>query len=61
MTFVIPVTAVFWGAVLFHERLSIQTLAGMAVILFGIVLTSLRRMRRQPAEEVPEAAAARRA
>jgi len=61
VTFVIPVTAVFWGAVLFHERLSIQTLAGMAVILFGIVLTSLRRMRRQPAEEVPEAAAARRA
>src|SRR5205807_5674601 len=60
VTFVIPVTAVFWGAVLFHERLSIQTLAGMAVILFGIVLTSLRRSgRRQPADERADTAEAR--
>ncbi|TMC12370.1 MAG: DMT family transporter [Chloroflexi bacterium] len=60
VTFVIPVTAVFWGALLFHERLSPQTLAGMGVILFGIVLTSLRRRRlRQPAAESADAVEAR--
>jgi drug/metabolite transporter (DMT)-like permease len=48
VTFVVPITAVFWGVVLFHERLSASILAGMAVILFGIVLTSIRR-RRPPA------------
>ncbi|MDQ6692482.1 MAG: DMT family transporter [Candidatus Dormibacteraeota bacterium] len=42
VTFVIPVTAVFWGALLFHERLAAQALFGMAVILFGIFLTSLQ-------------------
>lgn len=47
VTFVIPITAIFWGAVLFGERLTPPTLVGMGVILFGIVLTSLRR--RQPA------------
>jgi drug/metabolite transporter (DMT)-like permease len=60
VTFVIPVTAVFWGAILFHERLTPQTIAGMVVILVGIVLTSLRRSRRRPStEEAPEAAEAR--
>lgn len=48
VTFVIPITAVFWGVVLFHERLTPSVLAGMAVILFGIVLTSIHR-RRPPA------------
>ena len=43
VTFVIPITAVSWGAILFHERLTAPVLAGMAVILFGVVLTSLRR------------------
>ena len=48
VTFVVPITAVFWGVVLFHERLTPSVLAGMGVILFGIVLTSIRR-RRPPA------------
>ena len=48
VTFVVPITAVFWGVVIFHERLTPSVLAGMAVILFGIVLTSIRR-RRPPA------------
>ncbi len=45
VTFVVPITAVFWGVVLFHERLTPGILAGMFVILFGIVLTSIRRRR----------------
>jgi drug/metabolite transporter (DMT)-like permease len=48
VTFVVPITAVFWGVVLFHEQLTASILAGMTVILFGIVLTSIRR-RRPPA------------
>ncbi|MDQ2943924.1 MAG: DMT family transporter, partial [Candidatus Dormibacteraeota bacterium] len=39
VTFLVPLTAVFWGVVLLHERLSLPIVAGMVVILFGIVLT----------------------
>jgi drug/metabolite transporter (DMT)-like permease len=60
VTFVVPVTAVIWGAILFHERLTLQTLAGMIVILFGVILTSLRRFRpRRATEDAREAAEAR--
>jgi drug/metabolite transporter (DMT)-like permease len=52
VTFVVPITAVFWGVFLFHERLTISVLAGMAVILFGIVLTSI-----PPRKSAPSAAA----
>ena len=48
VTFVVPVTAVIWGVVLLRESLSLATIAGMAVILFGIVLTNLRRREQQP-------------
>ena len=54
VTFVVPITAVFWGVVLFHERLTPSVLAGMGVILFGIVLTSIRR-RRPPASTEDQA------
>jgi drug/metabolite transporter (DMT)-like permease len=47
VTFIVPITAVFWGVVLLRERLSLTIVAGMAVILFGIVLTNTRR---RPAE-----------
>jgi drug/metabolite transporter (DMT)-like permease len=47
VTFVIPIVAVFLGVVLFSEALTLNAVAGMAVILFGVFLTSLRR-RRQP-------------
>jgi drug/metabolite transporter (DMT)-like permease len=57
VTFVVPITAVFWGVVLFHERLTPSVLAGMAVILFGIVLTSVRR-RRPPTSTESEPRAA---
>jgi len=52
VTFIIPITAVFWGVVLLQESLSLPTVAGMVVILFGIVLTN---MRRRPAP-LPQAA-----
>jgi len=58
VTFVVPVTAVFWGVVLLGERLSPPVVAGMVVILAGVVLTNLRRApRREPAIERDSAAA----
>jgi len=46
VTFVVPLTAVFWGVVLLHESLSLPIIAGMVVILAGVVLTNLRRTPR---------------
>src|SRR5438477_1336234 len=58
VTFLVPVTAVFWGAALLQESITVPIVIGMAVILAGIVLTSVRRApRRQPAAE-PDSAAA---
>jgi drug/metabolite transporter (DMT)-like permease len=58
VTFLVPVTAVFWGAALLHESITVPIVIGMAVILAGIVLTSLRSAkRRQPAVERDSAAA----
>jgi len=58
VTYVVPVTAVFWGALLLHETVSGTIIAGMLVILAGIVLVNLRRMpRRQAAVEADSAAA----
>jgi drug/metabolite transporter (DMT)-like permease len=47
VTFVVPVTAVFWGVVLLGERLTLPIVIGMVVILAGVVLTNLRRKRPQ--------------
>ena len=58
VTFLVPVTAVFWGAALLHESITMPIVIGMVVILAGIVLTSVRRVvRREPAAE-PDSAAA---
>ena len=43
VTFLLPVTAVFWGAFLLRERVTVVMLSGMAVILAGVFLTSRRR------------------
>ena len=52
VTFVVPITAVFWGVVLLGESLTIASLAGMVVTLTGIVLTNVRRQpQRVPAGE----------
>ena len=58
VTFLVPITAVFWGALLLHESVSWPILGGMAVILAGIVLTNLRRSAgRQPVAKTDPAAA----
>lgn len=58
VTLLVPVTAVFWGAALLGERVTVPIVAGMLVILAGIVLTNMRRSPRiEPAAE-PDSAAA---
>jgi drug/metabolite transporter (DMT)-like permease len=57
VTFVVPITAVFWGVVLLHELLTLPIIAGMLVILVGIVLTNLRRSKRARASAKEPAAA----
>jgi drug/metabolite transporter (DMT)-like permease len=58
VTFLVPITAVFWGVVLLHETLSLPVVAGMFVILAGIVLTNIRRAARpEPLTERDTAAA----
>jgi len=58
VTYVVPITAVFWGALLLHETVSVSVIAGMIVILAGILLVNLRPVpRRQPAVEQDSAAA----
>ena len=47
VTFVVPITAVFWGIVLLHEALTVVTVVGMIVTMVGIVLTNRRRPVRQ--------------
>ena len=49
VTFLVPVTAVFWGATLLREVITIPILAGMGVILLGLFLTSRPRKPRAPA------------
>ena len=56
VTFVVPITAVFWGVVLLHENLSVPVVTGMVVTLAGVVLTNLRR-RPRPAIERESAVA----
>ena len=56
VTFLVPITAVFWGVVLLHESLSVAILAGMVVILAGILLTNFRKRapQSQPVVEKEE-------
>lgn len=43
VTFLLPATAVFWGATILHESITLSMLAGMLVILLGVFLTSRRK------------------
>jgi drug/metabolite transporter (DMT)-like permease len=45
VNFLLPVTAVVWGALLLHEAVTVPILVGMAVILAGVALVSRRRAR----------------
>ena len=58
VTYLVPVTAVFWGALLLKEPVSVTIVAGMLVILAGIVLVSLRRSPRREATIERDSAAA---
>ena len=58
VTLVVPVTAVFWGVVLLGEQLTFTTVAGMTIILAGIVLTNVRRRARPAAAAERDEAAA---
>jgi len=49
VTFLLPVTAVFWGATLLRESITLPILIGMVVILLGVFLTSRPRPQRAPA------------
>jgi drug/metabolite transporter (DMT)-like permease len=49
VTFLLPLTAVFWGATLLHEAITIPILAGMVVILLGVFLTSRHQAPSHPA------------
>ena len=49
VTLVVPITAVFWGVLLLRETLTLPIVAGMLVILVGILLTN----RRKRAEQKP--------
>src|SRR5437899_3846661 len=58
VTFLVPITAVFWGVVLLNESLTLPTVIGMVIILAGIVLTNLRRAGRPRAAVERDSAAA---
>ncbi len=45
VTFLLPITAVFWGASILHEAITVPILAGMVVILLGVFLTSRQQTR----------------
>ena len=59
VTFLLPLTAVFWGATLLDEVINLQIIAAMIVILAGVFLTSRpsapaeRRQRRDVARATP--------
>jgi len=55
VTLLVPMTAVFWGATLLHEVVTVTIIVGMVVILAGIVLTNVGR---RAASSEPEQAAA---
>jgi drug/metabolite transporter (DMT)-like permease len=58
VTLLVPVTAVFWGATLLHELVTLPIVVGMIVILVGIVLTNVGRGAASPKRTESEPAAA---
>jgi drug/metabolite transporter (DMT)-like permease len=58
VTLLVPVTAVFWGAAVLHEAVTLPIIVGMVVILVGIVLTNVGRSAASPQRSEPEKAAA---
>jgi drug/metabolite transporter (DMT)-like permease len=58
VTLLVPVTAVFWGAALLHEAVTLAILVGMVVILVGVVLTNVGRQAASPRSSEPTASPA---
>lgn len=57
VTLLVPVTAVLWGMLLLHEVVTPLIIAGMVVILAGIVLTHVRASKpKQVADKEPAVA-----
>ena len=57
VTFLLPITAIFWGATLLREQITVPIIIGMLVILVGVFLTSRPRVSR-PSEVVKARGAA---
>ena len=57
VTLLVPVTAVFWGATILHEAVTVPIVVGMVVILAGIVLTNVGRRAASPRSKPEQAAA----
>jgi drug/metabolite transporter (DMT)-like permease len=55
VTYLLPVTALFYGAVFLSESVTVEELVGMALILGGVALGSgaVRLPRREPAPATP--------
>jgi drug/metabolite transporter (DMT)-like permease len=58
VTLLVPVTAVFWGAVILRETVTVAILVGMVVILVGVVLTNVGRQAVRPKTSEPTPAPA---
>lgn len=58
VTLLVPVTAVFWGATLLREVVTVPIVVGMVVILAGIVLTNVGRQAASPDRSESKKAAA---
>jgi drug/metabolite transporter (DMT)-like permease len=53
VTFLLPLTAVFWGATLLREAITVPIIIGMVVILMGVFLTSRPAVKRTPLAQAP--------
>ena len=53
VTLLVPVTAVFWGATLLRELVTVPIVVGMVVILAGVVLTNVGRRAASPEQSEP--------
>lgn len=57
VTLLVPVTAVIWGVILLREVVTLPIIAGMVVILTGIVLTNIRARKPDRVSETEPAVA----
>lgn len=55
VVYLLPVTALFYGAVFLDEAITVQAIAGLVLILVGTALGSGVSLRRRRAEPVPAA------